>query len=449
LLTGLVTILANTSAPAADRQARVALVIGNAKYGNEERVMNEVVNDSQELADELRRDNFEVDRQINLTTDNMRQALERFYAKIQPGSAALFFFDGFGIQSQRETYLLGTDAVIWKEEDVMRDGFNLEKIIDEMNKHGASVKIVIIDAARRNPYDWFVHHYSAGLAPAIAPSNTLLLYSTALNSVVSSTRTDHGLFVTELIREIRAPGTTAEQAFNNTQRGVVAATNGAQVPWTTSSMTTDFSFFGGSQPPTPGPTNTPPPPHTPERPACVPTIAPPGPSAQEVDDDPRIREYSRRIEQNPNDRVSYYKRGQLYAIKGAYPQAVSDFNKAIEFNGRDAEAYNNRCWARSAIGDLQNALQDCNQALRLKPDLYDALDSRGLVNLRLGHYADAITDYNASLDKNPRSVTSLYGRGLATKLSGGDGSADIKQATDMDHSIASEFAGYGVTGCGP
>lgn len=446
LLTGLVTILANTGASAADRQARVALVIGNAKYNNEEHVMNDVTNDTQELTDELRRDGFEVDKQSNLSGDGMRQALERFYSKIQPGSVALLFFDGFGIQSQRQTYLLGTDAAIWEEKDVARDGFNLEKIISEMNNRGASVKLVIIDAARRNSYDWYVHHYSAGLAPAVAPSNTLLLYSAALNQVLSSTRADHGLFVTELIREIRAPGTTAEQAFNNTQRGVVTATNGAQVPWTTSSMTTDFSFFGGPVPPPQPPIQ---PPHEPERPACTPAVGPAPPTDQDLDADSRIREYSRRIEQNANDRASYYKRGQLYAIKGAYPQAVADFNKAVEFNPRDAEAYNNRCWARAATGELQNALRDCDQALQLKPDLYDALDSRGLVNLKLGHYSDAITDYNASLDKNPRSVTSLFGRGLATKFSGGDGAADIRQATEMDHSIASEFAGYGVNGCPP
>ena len=56
LLTALVTLPADTGASAADRQARVALVIGNAKYNNEDHAMNDVTNDSQELADELRRD---------------------------------------------------------------------------------------------------------------------------------------------------------------------------------------------------------------------------------------------------------------------------------------------------------------------------------------------------------------------------------------------------------
>jgi tetratricopeptide (TPR) repeat protein len=436
--------------------SKVALVIGNAKYPDNDTVMNEVTNDTQDVADELKRDGFDVERGLNLSGDTMRQALDRFYARIQQGGVALIFFGGFGIQSARQTYLLPVDAQIWAEPDVVHDGFNLETILGEMNTRGASVKIAIIDAARRNPFERRFRRYSAGLAPAVTPNNTLAIYSTALGSVISSAKSDHSVFVTELLREIRAPGTTAEQAFRNTQAGVVAATRGEQVPWLSSSMTTDFSFFGG-----PGSTPvqtgsgtgtgagtgggtkvTAPPP-------CETPIPPATPSADELANEPAISEYSRRIRQDPSDRIAYYKRGQLYAIKGAYALAVTDFDQSIRLNVRDAEAYNNRCWTRAATGDLTNALIDCNEALRLKPDLYDALDSRGLVYLKLGHYADAIRDYNDSLARNPRSVSSLFGRGLAEKRSGSDGSADLRQAKDMDHTVASEFAGYGVNECAP
>jgi tetratricopeptide (TPR) repeat protein len=461
LLTGLAAICGPHSALAAT-SPKVALVIGNAKYPDNDVVMNEVTNDTQDVADELKRDGFDVERGLNLSGDAMRQALDRFYAKIQQGGVALIFFDGFGIQSARQTYLLPVDAQIWVEPDVVRDGFNLETILGEMNTRGASVKIAIIDAARRNPFERRFRRYSAGLAPAVTPNNTLAIYATALGSVISSAPSDHSVFVNELLREIRAPGTTAEQAFRNTQAGVVAATRGEEVPWLSSSMTTDFSFFGGpgSTPVQPGsgtlsgtPTGTgsgtgggsivPP------TPTCERPVPPPTPSAEELANDPRISEYSRRIRQDPSDRIAYYKRGQLYAIKGAFALSVTDFDQAIRLNVRDAEAYNNRCWTRAASGDLNDALVDCNEALRLKPDLYDALDSRGLVYLKLGRYADAIRDYNDSLAKNPRSVSSLFGRGLAEKRSGHDGSADIKQAKDMDHTIASEFAGYGVNECPP
>ena len=456
ILTGLVVFFADRDAFAAGPSAKVALVIGNAKYpDNDVPVMNDVINDTQDLADELKRDGFDVIRSINLSGDAMRQALDRFSAKIEQGSTALIFFDGFGIQSARQTYLLPVDAQIWAEDDVVHDGFNLEAILQDMNNHGASVKIAIIDAARRNPFERRFRRYSAGLAPAVTPNNTLVMYSTALASVIPSARSDHSLFVAELLREIRAPGTTAEQAFRNTQAGVVNVSKGEQVPWLSSSMTSDFSFFGGPAPtplptpsltPTPNLTPTPTPTPTPLCEAPAPARAP---STDELANDPRISEYSRRIEQDPSDRLAYYKRGQLYAIKRAYSQAVTDFDQAIRLNVRDAEAYNNRCWTRAATGDLTNALTDCNEALRLKPDLYDALDSRGLVYLRLGYYADAIRDYDASLDKNPRSVSSLFGRGIALKRSGSDGSADLRQAKDMDHNIAGEFAGYGVTECSP
>lgn len=456
ILSALVAGLASTGAGAAGRP-KVALVIGNAKYPNDDTVMNEVTNDSQDLTDELKRDGFDVERAVNLTTEGMRTALDRFYGKIDTGSTALLYFGGFGIQTARQTYLLGIDALIWEEKDVAHDAFNLETIIQEMSNRGAGVKIVLIDAARRNAFERRIRRYSAGLAPAVTPSNTLVMYSTALGSVLSTARTDHGLFVTELLREIRAPGTTAEQAFRNTQAGVIAATNREQVPWLSSSMTTDFAFLPGPTP-TPsqsldlGPAPTPTPtlgPRRTEPPVCVAATPPRVPSAEELANDPKIGEYTRRIQADSGDRIAYYKRGQLYAIKGAYALGSKDFDQAIKLNVRDAEAYNNRCWTRAAIDDLLNALRDCDQALQLKPELYDALDSRGLVNLKLGRYPEAISDYNQSLEKNPHSSSSMFGRGLATRFSGQDGTAEIEQAKGMDHNIATEFAGYGVNECKP
>ncbi|MFY0014742.1 tetratricopeptide repeat protein, partial [Acinetobacter baumannii] len=77
----------------------------------------------------------------------------------------------------------------------------------------------------------------------------------------------------------------------------------------------------------------------------------------------------------PDDAAALYRRGQVYASKGAYDLAIKDFNNSLRLNPKDVEAYNNRCWARTVIGDLQAALKDCNEALRLRPNFVDALDS--------------------------------------------------------------------------
>ena len=89
----LTALFAAFSSVATAAPAKFALVIGNAKYPDNDVAMNDATNDAQDIADELRRDGFEVDRGMNLTGDGMRQALARFYAKIQPGSIALLFFD--------------------------------------------------------------------------------------------------------------------------------------------------------------------------------------------------------------------------------------------------------------------------------------------------------------------------------------------------------------------
>ena len=445
LLTSLAAGLVNSEAFAADR--KVALVISNAKYPDNDFVLNDAINDARDVSDELTRDGFEVERGNDLTADATRRALERFYGKIERGGTALIFFDGFGVQSARQTYLLPVDAQIWTEPDVLRGGFALEAILDEMNNRGAAVKIALIDASRRNPFERRFRRYSAGLAPAVTPSNTLVLYSTSLGSVVSNSRNDHSLFVTELLRELRVPGIKAEQILRNTQAGVVSASRGEQV--LSSSLTTEFSFAGPLDPRSDttidkGAAKI----ETAKLPCEAPQPYPP-PNADELAKDAKIDEMSRRIAADRNDKIAFYKRGQLYAIKRAFALAAKDFDETIRLDPRDAEAYNNRCWIRAAVGDLRQALGDCNEALRLKPDLLEALDSRGLVNLKLGNNVDAISDHSASLQINPRSVSSLFGRGIAMKRSGGNGSFDLALAKSMDQGIGREFAGYGVNECSP
>ena len=436
MLAALVAVVANSGAFAADHPAKVALVIGNAKYPDTDLPPNEAVNDAKDVADELRHDGFDVEAGIDLSGDAMRLALERLYSRIGPDSVALIFFDGFGIQSGRQSYLIPVDAQIWAEADVLRDGFNLETILGAMNSRGAVVKIALLDASRRNPFERRFRRYSAGLAPAVTPGNTLALYSTALGSVASDSKNDHSLFVTELLREIRVPGVSAEQALRNTQAGVIAASKGEQVPWLSSSLVTDFSFSGGDA-------------VKPEKTkACEPVRAESPPSPDQLARDPAIAELTRRLAANRNDRASWYKRGQLYAIKRAYDLAVRDFNEVIRLSPKDVQAYNNRCWTLAATGDLVPALRDCEQALRLSPGLADALDSRGLVNLKLGKTAEAISDYSEALVKNPQSASSLFGRGIAKLRSGMDGSFDLNTAKSIDQGIATEFAGYGVTECG-
>ena len=446
---------------------RYALVIGNAKYPDAEAPLKEPINDARDVADELKRDGFNVDIGENLTGDGMRRAFDKLYGKIKPGSVALVFFSGFGVQSSRQSYMIPVDAQIWTEPDVRRDGFSLETVLGEINSRGAGVKIALIDASRRNPFERRFRSFSAGLAPVIAPNGTLVMYSAALSSVISDNGGDHSLFVQELLKEIRVPDLMAEETLNRTRVGVTRASRSEQVPWISSSLAEDFSFIPGSggRPPS-GPviaTLPPPPPPEPPRPDPAPppiTPIPPvsnapadnapvdntKPNEGTLADDPTIKSLTAKLADNPDDGNALYRRGQVYASKGAYILAIKDFDDSIRLNPKDVEAFNNRCWARTVIGDLQAALKDCNEALRLRPNFVDALDSRGLVNLKSGQAKNAIADFDAALKINPRLTSSLYGRGLAKQRNGSisEGELDISNAKAMDPNIVKEFASYGV-----
>jgi lipoprotein NlpI len=463
-----------SAAGAADR---FALVIGNSKYPDADAPLKEPINDARDVADELKRDGFTVEVGENLTGDGMRKAFERLYGYIKPGSVALIFFSGFGVQSNRQSFMIPVDAQIWTEPDVRRDGFSLETVLGEINNRGAGVKIALIDASRRNPFERRFRSFSAGLAPVIAPNGTLVMYSAALSSVISDNGGDHSLFVQELLKEIRVPDLMAEETLNRTRVGVTRASRSEQVPWISSSLAEDFSFIPGARPPGPmatvaqPPAAEPPPPPRVDPPSPQPPPPPPPPKAEpavipppekpaqnpptnegtpppppSLADDPTIKSLTIRLADNPDDAGALYRRGQVYASKGAYSLAIKDFDDSLRLNPKDVEAYNNRCWARTVIGDLQSALRDCNEALRLRPNFVDALDSRGLVNLKSGQAKNAIADFDAALKINPRLTSSLYGRGLAKQRNGAvaDGELDIANAKAMDPNIVKEFAGYGV-----
>jgi hypothetical protein len=467
LVTLMVAVAPIVPSLAADRGDRFALVVGNSKYPDAEAPLKEPINDARDIADELKRDGFSVDIGENLNGEGMRRAFDRLYGKIKPGSVALIFFSGFGVQSNRQSYMIPVDAQIWTESDVRRDGFSLETILGEINSRGAGVKIALIDASRRNPFERRFRSFSAGLAPVIAPNGTLVMYSAALSSVVSDNGSDRSLFVQELLKEIRVPDLMAEETLNRTRVGVTRASRQEQVPWISSSLAEDFSFIpGGSGRPAPRVATLPPPPIAPEpAPLPPPPRYEPSPPPRVEDlppvdrveknegtpqialaDDPTIKSLTDKLNANPDDQNALYRRGQVYASKGAYSLAIQDFDGSIRLNPRDVEAYNNRCWARAVIGDLQAALRDCNEALRMRPNFVDALDSRGLVNLKSGLTKNAIADFDAALRINPRLTSSLYGRGLAKKRNGAmaEGDLDITNAKAMDPNIAKEFADYGV-----
>jgi formylglycine-generating enzyme required for sulfatase activity len=257
--------LAAFSAASQQRPARLALLIGNASYPDASTPLSTTIRDARALADEFRRSEFEVELKENLGKEDMQRAIDAFTAKIGTGSVALFYFSGYGIQVARQTYLMPINAQVWTEAEVRRDGISVDALLADMQRRGAKVKIIIVDAARRNPFERRFRAAAAGLAALDAPQGTLAIYSAAPGKVINDTTGTNSIFVSELIKELRVPNLTAEEVFNHTRVGVSRASNNEQVPWVASSLVEEFYFGTRPASSTTTPTTTPPPPPPPSQ----------------------------------------------------------------------------------------------------------------------------------------------------------------------------------------
>ena len=234
------------------KPARIALVIGNAAYPGARTPLSTTIVDARSLADELRRSGFEVDLKINVGKADMRNAIDGFTGRIGPGVDALFYFSGYGMQVDRQSYLMPLNADAWSPSDIRKDGIKIDSVLAEMHRKGARVKILIIDAARRNHWEGRFRASPEGLAGIDAPENTLAMYSAVPGKLVTDRPGTNSVFVGELNKEIHAANmagaanVTAEDVFNHLKIGIYRASGNEQIPWVASSLVEQF-YFGPQQ----------------------------------------------------------------------------------------------------------------------------------------------------------------------------------------------------------
>jgi uncharacterized caspase-like protein len=224
---------------AAIGSSRLALVIGNGHYPDAHAPLAQPINDARALTAALRRNGFDVDVVEDASKDDMGRAIGRLKSKIKPDSVVMLFFGGFGVQVDRESYMIPVDAAIWKEADVRHDGFSIESVLEAIKEQGAHARLAVIDASRRNPYERRFRGFSHGLAPLNAPDNALILSSATPGKVVDDSDGQHSVLMTELLANLNQPDAGAEAVFNKTRAAISRASDGEQVPSVSSSLSED------------------------------------------------------------------------------------------------------------------------------------------------------------------------------------------------------------------
>lgn len=232
-------LAAQSNAGETVRPSRLALVIGNSRYPDANAPLVQPVNDARAVTAALRRDGFEVDVVEDANQEDMRRAFDRLKSRVHRDAVVMLYYSGFGIQANRETFMIPVDVAIWREVDVRRQGTSIESVLDDLNERGARASLVVLDASRRNPYERRFRTYSRGLAPIDAPRNALILSSATPGKVVDESTSQNSPLAAELLSNMNDQGLGAEQIFNRTRLGVSRKSNGQQVPTVSSSLVED------------------------------------------------------------------------------------------------------------------------------------------------------------------------------------------------------------------
>ena len=221
---------------------RVALVIGNGAY--KLGALKNPVNDARAMAAVLKQIGFQVIAVENASKPEMERAVAEFGHALTPGSVALFYYAGHGLQLNGHNFLVPVDAEIATEPDVRLQALDADAIVDQLVAAGSDVNLMILDACRNNPFEQRFRSQGGGLAQIDAPKGTLIAYATAPGHVASDGAGANGLYTAKLIEAIKTPGIPIEEMFKRVRIAVSQATADAQTPWEASSLVGDFYFSG-------------------------------------------------------------------------------------------------------------------------------------------------------------------------------------------------------------
>jgi hypothetical protein len=235
--------LAQRNLDVAGREARVALVIGNAAYADAP--LANPANDAKDVAAALRKLGFTVIVRTDVSQRDMRREIREFGVQLRRAEVGLFYFAGHGVQVKGINYFVPVDAVIQSEADAEDMSIDASYVLHTMEEAQAKVSIVILDACRSNPFARSFRSPAGGLAQMTAATGSLMAYATAPGAVAADGSGRNGTYTKHLLASLDDVDSDILKVFQRTRAGVVKETGGRQTPWESTSLIGEFRFRQG------------------------------------------------------------------------------------------------------------------------------------------------------------------------------------------------------------
>lgn len=387
--------------PTPGTSRRLAFVMGNNAYIKAPALRNSV-HDAEDMSSKLAALGFDVTKQVDAKAATARAALSAFTSTLQTGDIALFFYSGHGVQAQGENYMIPVDFDPAGGESALdANCLKATAARDGMERSGAQLNVVILDACRSNPFH--PNTPVKGMALMEPGLGTCIALATGPGLTASDNPSErNGLFTKRLLEQLGRPGEDLDSLFKKVKDQVFEDSGGKQRPWVFSDLVGEFYFTPPQARPTPAPQAAP--------------------------------------------ASHFLEEGAQQFQTGRFAEAAASFERAVQIDPENAYAYNALGSARARLKQWSLALGQFNRAIAIKADYGAAYFNRGVAYYNSGVHDDlALQDFSWAIDREPYDPLALDMRGRTyLKLRDNDNAlADFNHASELDPSNAMAMAGRG------
>ena len=399
-------------------QNRVALVIGNDLNGT---LFGNPARDAELVGTALKKIGFKLvgdQPLVDLKQQKMLEYVEAFGKMARDADIALFYFSGHGMQRDGRNYLVPIG--LQSDQSIIAHTLDTTVLMAEMQKSGARVKVVLLDACRTP----FVKGDS-GLASMqdFAVKGTVIGFATQPNRTASpGPPGGNSPYAKALANKLQVKGLELYQLLNEVGLEVMNVTNNAQEPSSTSTPLYAVYLNAGQNFADQVSTN-------PELKVDLPN----GQALRYIQNAHKLLEnksyaaareiLTEGIRSDPDLSSTYNYRGYAWYEEGLttkspkeqlklYDNAFKDLDEAIRRSPDFAPTYRHRGNAivatfkalkilgRPTNDILANAIKDLKKARELDPASKTNANALGDAYLVKGYYSSAIDSFNAAIAIN-------------------------------------------------
>ncbi len=246
LVLSLFMLASVAGAALAQAERRVALVVGNADYGNFPDLANPK-NDADDIAEKLESLGFEVILGTNQTRSAFMSSLITFADALQDADTSLFFYAGHGMQIDDVNHIVPVDAQLSSAVPVEEQTITVDRVIGLMNEF-TETALVFLDACRDNPLTADIpigsrdDGFARGLARVRSAGGSYISFATAPGNVAYDGEGRNSPFTEALLRHISTPNVDIRLMMGDVRQDVFEATFQRQMPWENNSLIGRFYF---------------------------------------------------------------------------------------------------------------------------------------------------------------------------------------------------------------